>query len=162
MPVPEVVIPQMEQTVAGLAGAKQSVADWLAMCRTVMLSGPNRTRTTWQFAYDASVVTATSAILASTCTVYALLIGNIETRGECNFFYMTDIAAGNAVGTETDIDDWFLFQIPAAASATVEEFHPFVFPGGITFAAGLDVLADGNAATASTAGTVRCWVLYAV
>ena len=162
MPSPEIVLTQMEQTVSRLAGAKQSVSDWLSACRTVMLSGVNKNRTTWQFVHDASVVTATSSVLASTCTVYGLLIGNVETRGECNFFYMTDIAAGNAVGTETDTDDWFLYQIPAAAAATTEEFHPFVFPGGITFAAGLDVLADGNAASASVANTVRCWILYAV
>lgn len=163
MPSPEVVITQMENTVSHLVGAKQSVSDWVKACRAVMLSGANRTRTTWQFVLGEDVDESTLAILASTCTVYGLLIGNTSAAVESNFFFMTDIAAGDAVGTETDVDDWFLYQIPPAATAGVEEYWPFVFPAGINFAAGLDVLADGNAGTnPPTADLIRCWILYAV
>lgn len=162
MPGPEQIIPHLEGIVGSLAGGKQSVSDWVQMCKMVMKSAANKDKTTWQFVSDANVVEATSAILASTCTVYGLLIGNISAAVEANFFYMTDIAAGDAVGTETDVDDWFIYQIPPAAVSGTEEFWPFVFPAGINFAAGLDVLADGNAGTNPTANTIRCWILYAV
>lgn len=161
MPAPHVIIPDLEAIASSLAGADQSVALWVKQMKEVMLSTNLKDQTDWQLGYDASVVEATSVISATAVDVYGLLIGSISADAERDFFCMTDTAAGDFDQTAIlDNDDLWVYQIPACATAGTEEFWPHVFPKGINFPAGLDLLADGRDGANPSVGDIRAWVVY--
>lgn len=159
MPAPYEVIPRMEGTIGSLAGGQQSLAEWVKMAKIIMLSARNKDQTDWDFLYEPTVIQATSAVRVGATTVYGAVFGSINAAGEFQRVYITDIAAGDFVGTAVDTDDWVAFQLPACAVAGVEEFTSMIFPKGIVLAAGLDTGADGNAGTNPGATDIRGWFL---
>lgn len=161
MPSAQEVIQTMEGAMSSIASMDEPVAIWLKNMKEVMLQHSLKDETDWVFTAGEDVDQDTLAILAAACDVYGLVIGSVSADAERDWFVMTDIAAGDFDGTAAlDNDDLWIYQIPACATAGSEEFWPHVFPKGINFPAGLDVLADGRDGTNPAANDIRCWVVY--
>lgn len=159
MPGAEQIIERIDGLVSTLGGAKQNVAVWAEQVKVLLRSDGLKDKTDWEFTPDETVIQATSSIYVGASTVYGALIGTISADAEQDHVYITDVAAGDFVGTAVDTDDWICVQLPACATAGVEEFHT-VLVEGIYYAAGIDVGADGNAGTNPGATDIRIWVLY--
>jgi hypothetical protein len=161
MPAPHVIFPVLEGIVGSLSGATQPVALWVKQMKEIMLCGTNKDQTDWELATSEDVDQSVNVISASAVDVYGVLISTNSADAEADWFVMTDTAAGDFDGTAAlDNDDLWVFQIPAAATDGTEEFHPFTFPKGINFPAGLDLGADGRDGTNPAADDIRAWVIY--
>src|SRR3989304_1979586 len=147
MSTPYEIFPRLEGIVGSIGtGVKQPVALWVKQMKEVMLSDKNKDKTDWEFAVSEDIDESANDIETGG-KLYGILIGQNSADAETDFF----VAANDADGTFTfdgsaALDNTVLFvtNLPAAATANTEEYHPFIFPHGISFSAHMVLGADGQ------------------
>ena len=119
MPAPEVIIPIMEATIGSLAGGKEPIAFWLREAKRLMLLGPNKDKTDWQFALSDDI-DETGNDVETGGTLYGMVIGTVSADAELDWVEVSDDADGTLTfdGTAALVNDVkVVHYLPAAATA---------------------------------------------
>ena len=165
MPAVQIVIPNLEGIVGSIqgtqVGASQAVADWVRMCKIIMLSAANKDFTNWEFTVSEDIDQTANVIRSGASTLYAFLIGyNAATAGG-DLLCISNATSNTFSGAAAlDSDDVITFTLPAAATEGTEELHAVLIPGGKVMDTGLTVGADAQGGTDPATDDVRGWFLY--
>jgi transposase len=173
MAAPEVLFPQIEGTLATIAGVGsgypgQSVALFVKLIKEVMLSGANARATDWAFTFidDIDETSAATATAPETGAVlYGLVIGQQSADASEDYVAVCDDSDGTIAAfahSDTRFVDVPKVQVflDATASDGVEEFTPFIFPKGVLFASYMSFVAEGEDGTNPATSDIRAWAVY--
>lgn len=162
MPAPHVIIPLMEGLVSTMpTNASQRVATWVELCKAIMRQQALRENTDWEFAVSTDIDETGNVVRSGASTLYAGLIGTDSADAEVDWVVVTNATSNTLDGTAAlDNTDFFVFELPAAATDGTEEFHSFVIPEGLVLGTGFTVAADGQDGANPAANDIRGWFLY--
>ena len=165
MPAPHVVIPILEGIIGTIqgtqVGAAQNVADWVRMCKIVMLSAANKDRTDWEFTVSEDIDQTGNVVRNGASTLYGFVVGyNAATAGG-DLLCVTNANGNTFSGAAAlDSDDLLVVNLPAAATEGTEELHPVILPEGQVYGTALTFAADAQGGTDPATDDVRAWILY--
>jgi len=157
----------MEGLIGSQAGMNQRIVLWMDCMKKIMLSENLKDKTDWEIALLTDVDEAAPAaqIEALTTRVYGILVGMLSTAMAA-WVALDDDAGGGftfdatvaitTAGTARAIE-----YIPAAATAGVEEWWPFIYPNGIAIVTDAMLTMDGVDGTNLAANNLcRAFVVY--
>ena len=154
--------PNLEGIVSQQSGTSQRVAMWVELCKAVMRSDVLKSKDDWAFT-SSTDVDQTGNDVETGARLYGLLVATNSADAETDFIVADDDSDGTVTldGTAALVNTvQFAYNIPAAATDGVEEFHPFVFPEGLPFTDHMVFAADGRDGTDPATDDIRVWALY--